>query len=111
MPASGPRSRGARAHPRSCQGCRPWPRASAASGLVLATQKLGGITGRGTRGTLVGEGFEQSRGDAFPAPALDHGSPGRGAERLALLVRECQEARKLRSEVLDVARLEAREVT
>src|SRR5262249_271125 len=48
MPASGPRSRGARAHPRSCQGCQPWPRPSAASGLVLATQKLGGITGRGT---------------------------------------------------------------
>src|SRR2546429_9509906 len=46
MPASGPRSRGPRVHPRSCQGCRPWPRASAASGLVLATQKLGGITGR-----------------------------------------------------------------
>src|SRR5438477_6587338 len=46
MPASGPRSRGARAHPRSCQGCQPWPRASATSGLVLATQKLGGITGR-----------------------------------------------------------------
>src|SRR5438067_13627201 len=50
MPASGPRSRGARVHPRSCQGCQPWPRASAASGLVLATQKLGGITGRGTSG-------------------------------------------------------------
>src|SRR4051794_24846355 len=48
MPASGPRSRGARAYPRSCQGCQPWPRASAASGLVLATQKGGGITGRGT---------------------------------------------------------------
>src|SRR5438045_8609732 len=48
MPASGPRSRGARVHPRSCQGCQPWPRASAASGLVLATQKLDGITGRGT---------------------------------------------------------------
>src|SRR5947208_16060095 len=50
MPASGPRSRGARVHPRSCQGCQPWPRASAVSGLVLATQKLGGITGRGTSG-------------------------------------------------------------
>src|SRR5205814_4572655 len=50
MPASGPRSRGARVHPRSCQGCQPWPRASAASGLVLATQKLGGITGSGTSG-------------------------------------------------------------
>src|SRR6266496_3230007 len=48
MPASGPRSRGARVHPRSCQGCQPWLRASAASGLVLATQKLGGITGRRT---------------------------------------------------------------
>src|SRR6266566_410041 len=45
MPASGPRSRGARVHPRSCQGCQPWPRAS---GLVLATEKLGGITGRRT---------------------------------------------------------------
>src|SRR5438045_9398687 len=48
MSASGPRSRGARAHPRSCQGCQPWPRASAASGLVLATQKLDGITRRST---------------------------------------------------------------
>src|SRR5436305_14628342 len=48
MSASGPRSRGARVHPRSCQGCQPWPRASAASGLVLATQKLDGITGRRT---------------------------------------------------------------
>src|SRR6266487_1861866 len=48
MPASGPRSRGARVHSRSCRGCQPWPRSSAASGLVLATQKLGGITGRGT---------------------------------------------------------------
>src|SRR4249919_2291315 len=53
MPASGPRSRGARVHPRPCQGCEPWPRSSAASGLVLATQKLGGITGRGTRLGLV----------------------------------------------------------
>ena len=50
MPASGPRSHGARVHPRPCQGCKPWPRSSAAFGLVLATQKLGGITGRGTRG-------------------------------------------------------------
>src|SRR5437773_3380977 len=48
MPAPGPRSRGARVHPRSCQGCQPWQRAKVASGLVLATQKLGGITGRGT---------------------------------------------------------------
>src|SRR6266545_3851926 len=70
VPASGPRSRGARAHPRPCQGfIQPWPRTSAASGLGrpsrqsrhglfwsaptgrrlgLATQKLGGITGKGT---------------------------------------------------------------
>src|SRR5881397_4301532 len=48
MPAPGPRSRGARVHPRPCPGCKPWPRSSAASGLVLATQELGGITGRGT---------------------------------------------------------------
>src|SRR6188472_1023452 len=48
MPASRPRSRGARVHPRPCQGCEPWPRTSAASRLVLATQKLDGITGRGT---------------------------------------------------------------
>ena len=69
MPAPGPRSRGARVHPRPCQGFEPWPRTSAASGLRrprrqsrhglfwsaptsrrlgLATQELGGITGRGT---------------------------------------------------------------
>src|SRR5213596_1000944 len=35
-------------HPRSCQGCQPWLRASAAPGLVLATQRLSSITGRGT---------------------------------------------------------------
>src|SRR5918996_168228 len=43
MPASGPRSRVARVLPRSCQGVLPWLRASGASGLVLATQKLGGF--------------------------------------------------------------------
>src|SRR6188508_2422751 len=53
MPAPGPRLRGARAHPRPCQGCEPWPRSSAASGLVLATQELGGITGRGTDAPLL----------------------------------------------------------
>ena len=47
-PVSGPRSRGARVHPRSYQGSQPWLRTSAASGLVLATQKLGSITRRGT---------------------------------------------------------------
>src|SRR5436309_4229387 len=46
MPASGPRSRGARIHPRPCRGCQPWLRASAASGLVLATQSLDSTTGR-----------------------------------------------------------------
>ena len=50
MSASGPRSRGARVHPRPCAGSRPAPRARAASRLVLATQKLDGITGRGTNG-------------------------------------------------------------
>src|SRR5947208_3394894 len=67
MPASGPRSRGARVHPRSCQGCQPWPRASAASGLVLATQKLGGITGRGTSGPSS---------DTCRLLARDHAAPG-----------------------------------
>src|SRR5215210_2974299 len=52
MPASGPRSRGASVHPRPCQGHQPWPRTSAAPGLVLATQKLDGITGRGTTASL-----------------------------------------------------------
>src|SRR2546423_3684038 len=48
MSACGPRSRGARVLPRPNQGHQPWPRTSGASGLVLATQKLGGITGSGT---------------------------------------------------------------
>src|SRR5215216_2765301 len=46
MPGSGPRSRGARVLPRPNQGHQPWPRTSGASGLVLATQNSGGITGR-----------------------------------------------------------------
>src|SRR5262245_41073167 len=50
MPASGPRSRGARGHPPPHQGLWTLPRRSAASGLVLATQKLGGVTGWGTDG-------------------------------------------------------------
>src|SRR5512132_2306360 len=53
--ASGPRSRGARDHPRPCQGRKPWPRASAASGLVLATQRLIVITGRDTTSLRVVE--------------------------------------------------------
>src|SRR5687767_2718320 len=48
MPASGPRSRAARAPARPCQGSRPWRRPSAVSGLVLATQNLGGIPRQGT---------------------------------------------------------------
>src|SRR5688500_17653354 len=69
MPASGPRSRGARAHPTPHQGHQTLARRSASSGLSrphghsrhdlswsaptrrplrLATQNLGGITGRGT---------------------------------------------------------------
>src|SRR5688500_13696015 len=48
MPASGPRSRGARAHPPPHQGLQTLARRSATSRLVLTTQKLGGITGRGT---------------------------------------------------------------
>jgi hypothetical protein len=48
VPASGPRSRGARAHPPPHQGLRTLPRRSAVSALVLATQRLGGITGWGT---------------------------------------------------------------
>src|SRR5256884_1142688 len=66
MPASGPRSRGARVHPRSCQGCQPWPRARANSGLVLATQKLGGITGRGT---AHGQGGLTQPAGPSPSPA------------------------------------------
>src|SRR4051794_3955601 len=48
MPARRPRSRGARAHPRPWQGRPALPRSSAASRLVLATDKLGGITGKST---------------------------------------------------------------
>jgi 2-polyprenyl-6-methoxyphenol hydroxylase-like FAD-dependent oxidoreductase len=49
LPVSGPRSRGARAHPPPHQGWLALARRSVHSGLVLATQNLGGITGRGTR--------------------------------------------------------------
>src|SRR3989440_1409991 len=65
MLASGPRSRGTRVHPRSCQGCQPWPRATAASGLVLATQKLGGITGRASAPSS----------NTFRLLARDHAAP------------------------------------
>src|SRR6266550_2589246 len=45
----GPRSRGARVHARPCQGCKPCLRTIAASGLVLATQEAGSVTGQTTR--------------------------------------------------------------
>jgi hypothetical protein len=49
-PASRPRSSGARAHRRPCQGSRAaLARSSANSGLVLATEKCGSITCRGTQ--------------------------------------------------------------
>src|SRR5436305_2087085 len=44
----GPRSRCARVHARPCQGCQPCLRAIAASGLVLATQEAGSVTGQAT---------------------------------------------------------------
>src|SRR5947208_1330227 len=55
VPASGPRSHGARVHPRPYQRCRPWLRSSAASGLVLTTQKLDSITSRGTVDATIEE--------------------------------------------------------
>ena len=47
-PAARPRSHGARAHPCPWQGCPALPQSSANSGLVLATERLGSITRRGT---------------------------------------------------------------
>src|SRR5918999_5042348 len=75
MPSSGPRSRGARAHPRPRQGVQPCLRASAASGLVLATQNKARITGRGTRlaaavGDVKGEVREQPEGRVDPEREL-----------------------------------------
>src|SRR5918996_5639815 len=60
MSASGPRSCCARLHPRPCQGVKPCLRTSAAPGLMLATEKLDGTTGRGTAllvfaGLVLGE--------------------------------------------------------
>ena len=46
----GPRSRCARVHARPCQGCQPCLRTIAASGLVLATQEAGNVTGQATGG-------------------------------------------------------------
>jgi hypothetical protein len=45
----GPRSRCARVHARSCQGCQPCLRARAPSSLVLATQEAGNATDQATR--------------------------------------------------------------
>src|SRR6266480_6948615 len=44
----GPRSRGARVHARPCQGCKPCLRTIVASGLVLAPQEAGNVTGQAT---------------------------------------------------------------
>ena len=62
MLASGPRSRGARVHPRSCQGCKPCPRASAASGLVLTTRSAAASL----EGALMARA---AAARALPAPA------------------------------------------
>src|SRR5262245_48005664 len=82
IPASGPLSRGARGHPPSHQYFIQYClRASAASGLVLATQKLGGVTERSTDGARRRQGAE---GPARrpPAPADD----GAGAAAPLLLL-------------------------
>src|SRR6266566_8143294 len=47
----GPRSRCAGVHARPCQGCQPCLRTIAASGLVLATQEAGNVTGQATGAT------------------------------------------------------------
>src|SRR5256884_7231432 len=83
MSASGPRSHCARVHPRPYQGFKPWLRTSAPSDLVLATQKLDGMTGRGTGLTSGVPIRKASMYDAltgrftFPCPA-------RGEVRVAL---------------------------
>src|SRR5256885_577191 len=82
MPASGPRSRGARAHPRSCQGCQPWLPTSATSGLVLATQKLGGVTGRGTH-VRPDRRRRQDRREPRPESAARRPRPRGDADRAA----------------------------
>ncbi len=46
----GPRSRCARVRARPCQGCRPCLRTIVATGLMLATQEAGNITGQATSG-------------------------------------------------------------
>ena len=88
MPASGPRSRGARNHPRPCQGNQPWPRTSAAPGLVLATQMLDGTAVRGTKlsapgiryGAGASDGRKRERDRSRPR-RLGAGRSARGARR------------------------------
>src|SRR6266487_2366339 len=76
MSASGPRSRGARVHPRPWQGRPALLRSSAVSGLVLTTQKLDGITGRALA-TLVRQVVEEVRAgqdtDRLPLAGDDEG--------------------------------------
>src|SRR5687767_13834523 len=81
MPASGSRSRGARDRPRPCAGSRPAPRTRAASRLVLATQKLGGVTGRGTEVATDLKPTELAR-----SVAIIMDGNGRWAERRGLPV-------------------------
>src|ERR671910_2600012 len=82
MPASGPRSRSARAHPPPHQGCPALPRRSANSGLVLATQKRGSITGRGTDANpRLPRAPRQRTAEAVARRPLQSGQPQRGRDR------------------------------
>jgi len=91
MPASGPRARGARVHPRPCQGIQPWLRPSAASGLVLATQRLGSITGRGTDEATPGRDHVDPQGADRALRRRDR--PRRGRFRVAGRRRDCAHLR------------------
>jgi predicted AlkP superfamily pyrophosphatase or phosphodiesterase len=79
---------------------KPWLRPSAASGLVLATQKLGGATGRGTMKKLVlividgltPAAFERAiEGDRAPALRLlaNHGGYTRGVSTFPSVTPVC----------------------
>src|SRR5438067_11600534 len=97
MPASGPRSRGARVHPRPCQGFQPWPWTSAASGLVLATQSRGLMTGRETVSAVD-----------VPVALLGYGTVGAAVNRL--LVEEGDEIERATGHRLRVVRALVRDV-
>src|SRR5919198_6456832 len=71
LSASGPRSRGARAHPRPCQGVQPRLRPSAASGLVLATQSLDSTTGRSIMAKLEFAHVSKTFGDFYAVHDLN----------------------------------------